>query len=100
MENYLCRELDASEDVHHIEGNPLNNDIENLQVMSRSEHLVLHLREMPIEPWTAAEVELAVALHDLGMPIDRVAVEIGKSYFPTRRRLARARRQTARESAR
>lgn len=35
------------------------------------------------------EAELAVALHNAGMPIDRVAAEIGKSYFPTRRRLAR-----------
>jgi HNH endonuclease len=100
MENHLCRPLEPWEVVHHIDGNPLNNNIENLQVMSRSEHLVLHLREMPIEPWTDEEVELAVALHNAGMTIERVAAEIDKSYFPTRRRLARARRQTARESAR
>jgi hypothetical protein len=52
MENHLCRPLEPWEVVHHIDGNPLNNNIENLQVMSRSEHLVLHLREMPIEQWT------------------------------------------------
>jgi hypothetical protein len=68
--------------------------------MSRTEHLVLQLREMPIEPWTGDEVARAVALHDAGLPIDQVAAELGKSYFATRRRLARTRREDARKSRR
>jgi len=38
MEKYLGRALDIDEIVHHIDGNGLNNDINNLQVMTRSEH--------------------------------------------------------------
>ena len=29
-------------DVHHIDGNHYNNDLDNLQVVSRSEHMHLH----------------------------------------------------------
>ncbi|WP_241473772.1 HNH endonuclease signature motif containing protein [Mycolicibacterium neoaurum] len=42
MELHLGRELAAEEDVHHIDGDKLNNKIENLRIMSRSEHLKLH----------------------------------------------------------
>lgn len=31
--------------VHHIDGNMLNNDIENLQCLSRSDHITLHNKE-------------------------------------------------------
>ena len=46
MENYLGRKLlpFPKEIVHHIDGNKLNNDISNLQVMSASEHMKLHMR--------------------------------------------------------
>ena len=94
MENYLCRPLEPWEVVHHIDGKPLNNEIDNLEVMSRSDHLVLHLRQMPIEPWTEREMEVALALRSQGLPIDEVANMVGKSYFATRRRLARGRQAT------
>ena len=42
MEDYLQRKLLKTEEVHHIDGNPLNNDISNLCVMTRKEHLKLH----------------------------------------------------------
>lgn len=38
MEQHLGRKLGADEDVHHINGNKRDNRIENLQVMSHSEH--------------------------------------------------------------
>ena len=38
MEAYLGRPLESGEVVHHKDGNTLNDDIENLQVMTRSEH--------------------------------------------------------------
>jgi hypothetical protein len=42
MSNHLGRLLLTNEDVHHIDENPLNNEISNLQVLTRSEHTTLH----------------------------------------------------------
>ena len=41
----LGRPLEESEVVHHKDGNPHNNKPSNLQVMTRSEHTRLHIRE-------------------------------------------------------
>lgn len=42
MENYLGRKLKNNEIVHHKDMNKLNNDISNLEVLTRSEHTKLH----------------------------------------------------------
>jgi hypothetical protein len=42
MQEYLGRELLLSEVVHHINHNKSDNRLENLQVLSRSEHILLH----------------------------------------------------------
>lgn len=39
MEKHLGRELNSNEQVHHINGNGLNNDINNLIIVSRDDHL-------------------------------------------------------------
>lgn len=45
MENYLGRKLEDYEEVHHKDGNPLNNNINNLEVLTKEEHLQRHLKD-------------------------------------------------------
>jgi hypothetical protein len=40
MECYLKRYLNEEETVDHIDGNPLNNEINNLRILSRQEHSI------------------------------------------------------------
>ena len=51
MEQYLGRKLTRDEVVHHKDGNKANNDIENLELTSLSEHTRQHqLGNIPSEP--------------------------------------------------
>ena len=42
MELHVGRPLERHEVVHHIDKNPLNNNIENLQLMTKSSHSIFH----------------------------------------------------------
>ena len=42
LEQYLGRELEPDECCHHLNGNPLDNRLENLELMLKSEHTRLH----------------------------------------------------------
>ena len=43
MQIHLGKKLEAHEHVHHINGDPTDNRIENLQVLTNSEHQKLEL---------------------------------------------------------
>lgn len=45
MEKHLGRELKDNEQVHHKDGNPLNNNINNLDVVTFEEHLDIHANQ-------------------------------------------------------
>jgi len=47
MEKHLGRELRPEENIHHIDGNNQNNDINNLKIMSNSEHRKLEYKLAP-----------------------------------------------------
>lgn len=42
LEKYLCRKLFPNEIVHHINGNKLDNNLNNLQVVSKTSHDKFH----------------------------------------------------------
>jgi len=43
MEKKIGRYLKPNENVHHINNNPLDDRIENLEIMSREKHARLHM---------------------------------------------------------
>lgn len=45
MEIKIGRKLKEEEVVHHIDGNKLNNSIDNLKILSRAEHNKLHIQQ-------------------------------------------------------
>jgi hypothetical protein len=47
MEIYLCRPLSSNEIVHHKNGNRRDNRLDNLELLTRSEHAKLHSPKGP-----------------------------------------------------
>jgi hypothetical protein len=56
MERHLGCELDPSQHVHHVNGDPFDNRLENLTVISASDHGKLHAKRNPIPPWKRPNV--------------------------------------------
>jgi hypothetical protein len=46
MEQHLGRQLDTDEVVHHINGIHNDNRIENLQLVTRAEHIIIHKQKL------------------------------------------------------
>lgn len=46
MEAKLRRPLTADELVHHVDGDPANDEDENLLIVTRAEHVVIHRNEL------------------------------------------------------
>ena len=47
MEQFIGRKLGLNEHVHHKNGNPLDNRLENLELLTCREHMCLHKQIYP-----------------------------------------------------
>jgi hypothetical protein len=80
MEKFIGRYLDPRELVHHIDGNKKNNSIDNLKIVSMSEHRRIHnLKDMKHSH--CYDDEKLKSLHSLGLSTRAIAevLEVGKS---------------------
>jgi hypothetical protein len=55
MEAHLGRELGPQEIVHHINGDPSDDRLKNLEVLTRAEHVEVHQAELAAGRLRAAE---------------------------------------------
>jgi hypothetical protein len=68
MERFLGRKLSSNEVVHHKDGNKRNNDINNLEVMSRSKHSKLHAPIIAIPKTPAGLLRLKLRMQGVKSP--------------------------------
>lgn len=90
VEQRLGRSLGSNEVVHHIDHDGLNNDPDNLIVMSPGEHMRLHRLQKKGRRWTRDEKARAVERYLAGMSLDEVAVSLGRPYSSTKVQIAKA----------
>lgn len=81
MEKKLGRRLDSSEEVHHINGDPLDDRIENLRVMTKGEHTRHHWRsgKSALGKRRVHDWDLMRKLYEDGLGCRRIAKIIGSS---------------------
>lgn len=60
MEKHLKRKLKGNEVVHHINGDKSDNRIENLQIMTLSEHSRMHRKSQPLKEETKIKISKAL----------------------------------------
>jgi hypothetical protein len=94
------RRLRSDEVVHHLDWNPVNNDPKNLVILSRAEHMRLHVKGQRRRCWSDEEIARAIALYVEGMNLDEVASALGRPYSSTQRQIARAGRGRTPEQTR
>lgn len=99
MRRHLGRALQRWEIVHHVDGNPLNNDIANLELMTQTEHRRRHAdegttppppRNWRNQPHKALDVGYILAQHLAGRTDADIARELSVERGTIRRRLLSA----------
>lgn len=91
MEMNIGRKLERHEHVHHINGDKKDNRIENLELLSKGEHVALHNRErpMPRDPmtqrFTSRERPGDRIAQALILPVPRITFEVSEQLSITDR---------------
>lgn len=77
MELHLGRRLKFNEIVHHKDGNKRNNILENLELMSRADHLLLHIKDFIRKPMSKENREKLAAMNRRsGHPMSKITEDI------------------------
>lgn len=93
MERELGRYLNSDEHVHHKDGNPENDDIDNLEVVGRSEHMEIHWRDGTFR--RKLDYNEIRALMKKGYGYKRIAKALGEPMYSVKsacRRIKRGRK--------
>ena len=77
MEEHLGRYLGPEEHVHHINGDPSDNRLENLVVLFKSQHHKKHHKEKKENHRKSKVYQEAVRLYESGLSCKEVAEKLG-----------------------
>ena len=82
MEKFRGREVPEGDVVHHKDGNPKNNSLDNLEIVSEEEHRKLHQTEAEISEFKADKIrKMAREMNSIdveylsefsGEPVDKI----------------------------